>query len=69
MIVTSQVIESAYEQACIELAMMDSSYTIYEQSGEGYYDMQNGKYYYQVNTVYQTPAGGYGAFATLYELQ
>ena len=41
---------------------------IVEQYAEKYYDLETGKFYYQVMSVYVTPTGGYGTIATRYEL-
>lgn len=67
-IVTQSVIETANVQATLEMSKINPDYVVTEQIGDNYYDLENGKYYYRVKTVYMTPGDAYGAIITLYEL-
>ena len=68
--VTGQARQSAFAQAAQVVADRRDGSAVKEQSGEPYYEIETGRYYYRVFTEYY--AGGteaIGAFETLYALQ
>ena len=67
--VTEAVIQSAFAQATAEVMAIDADYSITEQRMDKYYDIDTGKYYYRIISVYVTPDDTYGAICTKYELQ
>ena len=67
---TGQARQSAFAQAAQVVADRRDGSAVKEQSGEPYYEIETGRYYYRVFTEYY--AGGteaIGAFETLYALQ
>ena len=60
---------AAIEQANDEVYSIDLNYTITEQHGEMFYDIQEDKYYYRIFTGYEDSNGTCGAVVTMYELR
>ena len=67
--IAAEVISAAIEQANDEVYSIDLNYTITEQHGEMFYDIQEDKYYYRIFTGYEDSNGTCGAVVTMYELQ
>ena len=67
--IAAEVISAAIEQANDEVYSIDLNYTITEQHGEMFYDIQENKYYYRIFTGYEDSNGTCGAVVTMYELQ
>ena len=66
--ITEEDITAAYNLANKKVNDRNDGSIITKQTGEPYYDIESGKYYYLVKTVYQTANEYYGAFVTLYEI-
>ncbi len=66
--ITEKDISDAYNLANKKVTDRNDGSVITKQTGEPYYDIESGKYYYLVKTVYQTANEYYGAFVTLYEI-
>lgn len=67
-IIEESDITAAYNLANIKVSNRNDGSIVTNQTGEPYYDVESGKYYYLVKTVYKTGNGYYGAFITLYEI-
>lgn len=66
--ITNSIIDAAFSSAKLKAKAINDSNIVTKQSGEAYLDIENGKHYYRVFTVYKASTGGYGAFSYLYPL-
>ena len=65
---TVACVQSAIAQANEEVLALDASYIITQQTADKFYNVETGKFYYRIMSVYKTTAGSYGTNITLYEL-
>ncbi len=66
--ITDDVIRVALNEAKLQIESNNSGNKVTKQRGEAYYDIENGKHYYRVFTVYEADTGGFGALSYLYPL-
>ena len=66
--VTQAVVDSAISQALSEINSINDKYVVVEHSGDKFYDIETGRYFYRVMTTYITPENTFGGIITFYEL-